>query len=184
MGRSIKAASLSLVAVVAFACAKPKPPDWVNRGSGSFPGDQGARIYGVGVADFSKSIAMTRLKCDNRARAELARVLNTYVATLMHDFMEEHRDFFNPETEGLDEFVSYIAKSVAEATLVGSQIIDRWDDEDKKVQYCLSVLNAESVLNSLRSKMREAIEEQHRAIVRERANEMLKKLDEELLKKR
>ncbi len=163
-----------------FACAK-KEPEWVKRGSGAFPNEQ--KIYGVGVANQTPSEAMDRTRCDTRARAELAKILNTYVASLVTDFMENNRDFFNPDKEGLDEFTQSIVKTVTEATLVGSQIIDRYIDEDKKIHYCLAVLEINNALMNLSDKMKEAARQQHRALVKEKSDEMLKKLDEELKKK-
>ena len=157
-------------------------PDWVDKGSAAF--DDKSKLYGVGTAGLTPSEFLTRRKCDMRARAELARVLNTYVASLMTDFMEHNKDYFNQDAEGLDEFSSYVAKEVSEATLVGSQIIDRYVDEDKKVMYCLAVLDVDNVIANIKEKMKQAIREQHRAIVKERSDEMLRKLDEELEKKR
>lgn len=171
--------SISL-GLVLYSCAK-KEPEWVKKGSGAFPNEQ--KIYGVGVANQSPSEAMDRTRCDTRARAELAKILNTYVASLVTDFMENNRDFFNPDKEGLDEFTQSIIKTVTETTLVGSQIIDRYIDEDKKIHYCLAVLEINNALMNLSEKMKEAARQQHRALVKEKSDEMLKKLDEELKKK-
>lgn len=162
------------------SCAK-KEPEWVKKGSGAFPQEQ--KIYGVGVANQTPSEAMDRTRCDTRARAELAKILNTYVASLVTDFMENNRDFFNPDKEGLDEFTQSIIKTVTEATLVGSQIIDRYIDEKRKIHYCLAALEINNALMNLADKMREAARQQHRALVKEKSDEMLKKLDEELKKK-
>lgn len=166
--------------VIISACGK-KAPDWVIKGAGAFGNSK--KFYGVGVADMTKSEYMDRTRCDTRARAEIAKTLNTYIASLVTDFVENNRDFFSPEKEGLDEFTQSIIKAVAEATLVGSQIIDRYIDKDKKVHYCLAELNADEAITQLMNKMREAAKQQHRAIVKERSDEMLKKLDEELKKK-
>ena len=170
-----------LVFLLLESCGK-RAPDWVDKGSAAF--EDKSKLYGVGTAGLTPSEFLTRRKCDMRARAELARVLNTYVASLMTDFMEHNRDYFNQDAEGLDEFSSYIAKEVSEATLVGSQIIDRYVDEDKKVMYCLAVLDVDNVIANIKEKMKQAIREQHRAIVKERSDEMLRKLDQELEKKR
>ncbi|MCS7213175.1 MAG: LPP20 family lipoprotein [Candidatus Calescibacterium sp.] len=172
--------SFLILGSILYSCAK-KEPEWVRKGSGAFPQEQ--KIYGVGVANQTPSEAMDRTRCDTRARAELAKILNTYVASLVTDFMENNRDFFNPEKEGLDEFTQSIIKTVTEATLVGSQIIDRYIDEKKKIHYCLAALEINNALMNLADKMREAARQQHRALVKERSDEMLKKLDEELKKK-
>lgn len=172
--------NLLLLSSVIFACAK-KEPNWVRMGSGAFQDQK--KIYGVGVANMTLSEAMDRIRCDTRARAELAKILNTYVASLVTDFMENNRDFFSQEKEGLEEFTQSIIKTVTEASLVGSQIVDRYIDEKRKIHYCLAMLEIDNALTSFADKMREAARKQHRAIVKEKSDEMLKKLDEELKKK-
>ncbi len=162
-----------------LSCGKGSP-EWVVKGSAAFKDE---KIYGVGVVDMTPSEAMDRLKCDTRARADIARTLNTYVASLVTDFMENNRDFFNQEAEGLNEFTQSIIKTVTETTLAGSKIIDRYIDKGRKTHYCLAVLEPDNVINALKEKMRQAVREQHRAVVKERSDEMLQKLDEELEKK-
>lgn len=172
--------AVCLLVFLALSCAK-REPEWVRKGSGAFPDQK--KIYGVGVANISPSEAMDRIRCDTRARAELAKTLNTYVASLVTDFIENNRDFFSSEKEGLDEFTQSIIKTVTEASLVGSHIVERYIDKKRKIHYCLAALEIENALMSLADRMREAARRQHRAIVKERSDEMLKKLDEELKKK-
>ncbi|MCX5859053.1 MAG: hypothetical protein NT056_04050 [Proteobacteria bacterium] len=161
----------------------PAKPDWIIKGSGAFPGDQGGALYGVGIAAKSPNIAMQRQKADSRARQELGRVINTYVASFMKDFMEEHQDFVDKEGSGSDEFTSIVSKTVSEATLVGSQIIDHFNDSDGTL-YALGKLAVDDVLNQIKSKTQEALKEKKRAILEAKTNEMLNTLDDELKKKR
>src|SRR3979411_894225 len=61
-------------------------PDWVNRGSGAFGSDKGKMFYGVGIASGIHNVAMRRSTSDSRARAEIAKTLDTYVAVLNKDY--------------------------------------------------------------------------------------------------
>ncbi len=175
---------LSVLAFLAACGGGVKPPEWVTKGSGAFPGDQGAVLYGVGVASKSPNIALQRKIADNRARQELAAQISTYVATFMKDFMEQHKDYFNPDAAGSDELVQFVSKSVSEATLVGSQIVDRWTDPRDGTLYSLAVLRVDDVLNQIKEKTKQAIRAQHRAVVVEKANELVKELDKAVEQKR
>src|SRR5688572_13222560 len=65
----------------------PEPsgkPRWVTRGSVAVAGDKRA-FYGVGSASGIKEAALLRSTADNRARAELAKLLDTFSASLMKD---------------------------------------------------------------------------------------------------
>lgn len=187
MGRKFYFLFLSVVSfLIVFGvslngCGK-KPPEWVTKGSGAFSPKE-KKLYGVGVSELSPNEAMTRVRCDTRARADLARVLDSYIASLITDFMEEHKDYFNKDAEGSDEFTQIIIKSTTEATLIGSKVIDRYIDEKRKVMYCLVELETDNVLQETFNKMKEAARQRHRAIVKERSDEMLQKLDEELKKR-
>lgn len=163
-----------------FSCAKRKP-SWTERIS--WFDEKENKIYGVGVADKTKSEQMNRVRCGARARAEIAKAVETYSASLVKDFIENHRDYFNEDAEGLDEFTSSIAKEVSEATLNFATIDETWSDD--KIFYCRATMRIDSkFLSNLYENMKRKIREQHRAIVKERAEEALKSLDEELKKKR
>ena len=75
-------------AAALMACGSDKPqmsnqvlhangPDWVNRGSGAFGGEKGRIFYGVGIASGIRNAAMRRSTGDSRARAEIAKTLDT-----------------------------------------------------------------------------------------------------------
>src|SRR5271154_6674525 len=62
-------------------------PDWVNKGSGAFKdGGQGV-FYGVGIAQGIRNRALSVTASDDRARAEIAKIMNDYVAVLSKDYM-------------------------------------------------------------------------------------------------
>src|SRR2546430_9087666 len=61
-------------------------PDWVNRGSGAFGVDKGKVFYGVGIASGIRNASLRRSTADDRARSEIVKTLDTYVARLSKDY--------------------------------------------------------------------------------------------------
>ncbi len=178
----VAGAAFTATLFLAGCAGGPSKPDWIIKGSGAFPGDKGGVLYGVGIAAKSPNLAMQRQKADSRARQELGRVINTYVASFMKDFMEEHQDFVDKKGTGSDEFTSVVSKTVSEATLVGSQIIDHFSDSDGTL-YALGKLATDDVLAQIKSKTEEALKERKGAILEAKTNDMLNALDDQLKKK-
>lgn len=179
----LKLITIVSVAALFVGCGSKaaKKPDWIMKGSGAFPGDKGTRIYGVGVGNPSPNIALQRTVADDRSRQQLAAILNTTVKRLIRDFMEEHKNWFNPEASGSDEFNTVVSKNVTKATLVGSQIIDRWEDPKSGALYSLAVMDLQSSFyDQYKKKMKQAIRNQHRAIVAEKRKEAESQLDAEI----
>ena len=61
-------------------------PDWVNEGTQAVDNDDGRLIHGLGMAPPMGDISLQKATADNRARAEIARVLSTYVDTVIKDY--------------------------------------------------------------------------------------------------
>ena len=93
-----KIIGMAVVAAAVVACGSEKKPemsnqvlhanapDWVNRGSGAFGGEKGKIFYGVGIASHIPNAALRRATADARARSEITKTLNTYVAVLNKDY--------------------------------------------------------------------------------------------------
>ena len=116
---------------------EPQKPAWVDKGSGAFEGEMGNVIYGVGLGFGSKNPAMLRTMADNRARAEVARVFKTYVASLTKDYAASTTagDFSATSEE---QHVEQTIKSFTKAELTGVQIVDHWTDPANGGQYALA----------------------------------------------
>jgi len=91
--------ALSLAAVFSTACGPPDggggpitgvnpdgTPKWVNRGSGAYDGEHGKAFYGVGIVTGIDNPALLRQTGDNRARGEIAKLFDTYIAAMMKDY--------------------------------------------------------------------------------------------------
>jgi hypothetical protein len=88
--------SLLILALVLGACSSKTfiesdmglsdAPDWVNEGTQAVKDDDGRLIHGVGMAPAMGDVSLQKSTADNRARAEIARVLSTYVDAVINDY--------------------------------------------------------------------------------------------------
>lgn len=152
-------------------------PDWVMKGGAAFAGDEGKILYGVGVSGESMNPAMKRERAGHRARVELSRAVKVYVAAFTKDYMREHPDYFDASASGSEEYTEKVSKEVSEATLEGVQIVDNWEGPDGSF-YALARLPKGDMDAAFKEKMRAV----KGAILKEKTEEALKGLDEELKK--
>jgi cytosine/adenosine deaminase-related metal-dependent hydrolase len=81
----------------------------------------------IGVASGIKNRAMLISTADNRARAEIAKILETYVAYLAKDYIAS-TTAGDMEASTEEQHVEQALKTFTKTTLHGTQIIDRWRD--------------------------------------------------------
>ena len=149
---------LALAASVLFsACAsngKPAPiannaPEWVNKGSGAFKDTAGKQVfYGVGIMQGVRNRALAVSGADDRGRAEIAKIMNSYVTVLTKDYMASVTagDMTKSSEEQL---VSQTMKNFAKFTLHGATPIDHWKDPSDGTMFSLVKLDMSSVKKSL-----------------------------------
>jgi hypothetical protein len=154
-------------------------PAWITRGAGAFKDDTSGVLafYGVGIAQGIANRALEMQTADTRARTDLARALDTYVANFMKDYMASAvaSDMKSSEEE---QFVSSITKSITETTLVGSQIINHWRGPDGTL-YSLAMLSFDDVANGMKREMKKRSAE-----IKMNADDAMKELDDQLQKRR
>lgn len=172
-------------------CAGKKPvgpsaaPDWVIKGSGAFK-DTGNRVfYGIGAVTgvHNKPIAITT--ADNRARAEIAKIFETYTASLMKDYAASTTGGI-PAVTGAsatseEQHIEQAIKTFSAATLSGVMIIDRWTEPSDGTIYSLARLDLENFKNSL-EKIKE-LNAEVRDYVKKNAEKAFENLAEEEKKK-
>jgi hypothetical protein len=137
------AAALLLMTGCASAPAKldePEMPQWVYKGSGAFEDDNGKVFYGVGIASGIKNKALLFSTADNRARAEVAKTLETYVAVLAKDYMAS-TTAGDMSASSEEQHVEQALKTFSKTTLHGATIIDHWQDPEDKTMYSLCKLD-------------------------------------------
>jgi hypothetical protein len=150
-------------------------PDWVNRGSGAFGGDKGKIFYGVGIASGIHNAAMRRSTTDSRARAEIAKTLDTYVSVLNKDYMAS-TTAGDMKASSEEQHVEQALKTYSQMELSGVQIVDHWVDNDG-TEYALAQLSMDDVKDNM-SKMKE-LNEAVKNAVRANADKAFDELNSE-----
>jgi hypothetical protein len=178
---------IGLMAVAALiGCSEKKPdmsnqflhasgPDWVNKGSGAFGGDRGKIFYGVGIASGIHNAPMRRSTADSRARAEIAKTLETYVAVLNKDYMAS-TTAGDMKVSSEEQHVQQALKTYSQMELSGAIIVDHWLDSDG-TEYSLAQLDMATFKDNL-EKMKE-LNTQVREAVRANADKAFDDLSAE-----
>ena len=171
------AAGLLLMNGCASAPAKldePEMPQWVYKGSGAFDEDDGKVFYGVGIASGISNKALLFSTADNRARAEVAKTLETYVAVLSKDYMAS-TTAGDMSASSEEQHVEQALKTFSKTTLHGATIIDHWQDPEDKTMYSLCKLDLLAFKEAL-GEYRE-LDSKVRDYVRENADKMHDELE-------
>jgi hypothetical protein len=119
-------------------------PDWVNEGTQAVNNDDGRLIHGVGMAPAMGDISLQKATADNRARAEIARVLSTYVDAVI-------RDYTASTGSEADLNVEREIRSTTQLALSGARILGHWKDEDSGDIYAFAELDMDAVDKSLQT---------------------------------
>lgn len=137
-------------------------PEWVTKGSGAFDDEDDRVFHGVGLASGVRNQALANAAADNRARAEIAKIFETYSASLMKDYMSSATagDFAASSEE---QYIEQAIKTFSASTLSGVQIIDHWSHPDGSTVYALARLDLEKFtenlgkMNELNSQVRDYV---------------------------
>jgi len=151
-------------------------PEWVTKGSGAFGGDAGRVFYGVASASGIQNQALARTTADNRARAEVTKIFETYSASLMKDYMAS-TTAGDMSASSEEQHVEQAIKTFSAATLSGVQIVNHWFHPDGTTVYALAQLDLDGFTNNL-DKMKE-LNEQVRDYVRKNAERVHLDLEHE-----
>jgi hypothetical protein len=121
-------------------------PDWVNKGTQAVNDKDGRLFHGVGSAPSLGDEALQRSTADDRARAEVARMLSTYIDAVSSDYSGAAGTGANANA---DQSVSRQIKAVTKQNLAGSKIIGRWKDSRTSMVYSIAELDFKSVKTTL-----------------------------------
>ena len=121
-------------------------PDWVNKGTQAVNDKDGRLFHGVGSAPSLGDEALQRSTADDRARAEVARMLSTYIDAVSNDYSAATGTGANASA---DQSVSRQIKAVTKQNLAGSKIIGRWKDARTNMVYSIAELDFKSVKTTL-----------------------------------
>lgn len=152
--RTLAAAALTIVVA---ACGGGKTvvesdlgikgaPDWVNKGTAVLNDKDGRLFHGVGSSPSLGDEALQRSTADDRARAEVARMLSTYIDAVSSDYSAASGTGANANA---DQSVSRQIKAVTKQNLAGSKIIGRWKDGKTSTVYSIAELDFKAVKTTL-----------------------------------
>jgi hypothetical protein len=121
-------------------------PDWVNKGTQAVNDKDGRLFHGVGSSPSLGDEALQRSTADDRARAEVARMLSTYIDAVSNDYAASSG---TGSYATADQSVSRQIKAVTKQNLAGSKIIGRWKDSRTNMVYSIAELDFKSVKTTL-----------------------------------
>ena len=155
-------------------------PKWVNRGSGAYDGKHGKCFYGVGLLVGVRNPGLARQTVDNRARGEIAKMFDLYIAAMMKDYQRSTTagDFQNSSEE---QDVVSAQKTITEVTLRGVEVRDHWTDPQNGTMYALAILDVNGIMKSLQQA--KELNGRIRDYVRANARRAFNDLDRELSKR-
>jgi hypothetical protein len=173
---------VALGMLFAIGCGKKEPappiagPAWTYKGSGAFDDEKKGKVfYGVGIASGIKNKALLFNTADNRARAEVAKVLETYVASLAKDYMAS-TTAGDMSASSEEQHVEQALKSFTKTTLHGARVIDHWIDPGDGTLFALcemDLLAFKEALNDYKE-----LDAKVRDYVRENAEKLHEQLEE------
>jgi hypothetical protein len=150
-------------------------PEWTYKGSGAFDVEKGKVFYGVGIASGIKNKALLVSTADNRARAEVAKTLETYVAVLAKDYMAS-TTAGDMSASSEEQHVEQALKTFSKTTLHGATIVDHWQDPQDMSMYSLCELDLFAFKEALDNY--KELDSKVRDYVRENADKMHGELEE------
>lgn len=144
-------AMVAIVALMAGCSGKTKvesnlrikgAPDWVNKGTNILKDKRGRLFHGVGSAPPMGDQSLQTSTADNRARAELASVLTSYMEVVSSDYLSTNGTGADASNE---QQISREINNLTKVNLVGAKIIARWRDKRTGVIYSLAELDMKRV---------------------------------------
>ncbi len=126
-------------------------PDWVNKGTHLLNDKNGRLFHGVGSAPNMGDISLQSSTADERARAEVARMLSSYLKVGSKDYSVSA----SRAGEMANELsVSRDIENLTRINLAGARIIGRWTDKRTGLIWSIAELD----INRMKETMRQAEE--------------------------
>jgi len=155
-------------------------PKWVNKGSGAFDGQYGKCFYGVGILQGVQNEGLARQAVDNRARGEIGKMFDLYVAAMMKDY-QRSTTAGNFQASAEEQDIVSAQKTITEVTLRGVEIRDHWRDPQTGTLYALALLDMNGISKGLDEATQ--LNAKIRDYVRANARRAFEDLDRELQKR-
>ena len=117
-------------------------PDWVNEGTQIINDKDGRYFHGVGQAPPMGDDSLQISTADNRARAEVARIISTYIEVVQRDYGAASG---SGEVVASEQSVSREIESLSKTNISGSEVIGHWKDKRTGNIYSIAELDLEQV---------------------------------------
>ncbi len=121
-------------------------PDWVNEGTNILNNKNGRLFHGVGSAEPMGDMALQTSTADDRARAEVARILSSYMDVVSSSYQAAAKSGDNTVNE---ESVSRQIKNLTKVNLSGVRIIGRWRDPKTNTIWSIAELDMNQLKGTL-----------------------------------
>jgi hypothetical protein len=121
-------------------------PDWVNKGSAILDDKGGRLFHGVGSAPAMGDQSLQISTADDRARAELARILSTYMDVVSRDFRAASG---SGEDVNGEQSITRQIDALTKINLTGAEIIGHWRDKRTAIVYAVAELDMKRVKETL-----------------------------------
>ena len=117
-------------------------PDWVNEGTQAIDNDKGQLLHGVGMAPTMGDSSLQKNTADQRARAAIANILQTYIDSTLSDYTASAGD---SGAMAVDVNIEREIRSTTQLALSGSRILGHWKDQKTGDIYAFAELNLEAM---------------------------------------
>lgn len=121
-------------------------PNWVNQGTNILKDKNGRLFHGVGTAPPMGDESLQIATADERARAEVARVLSSYMDVVSSDYLAANGTGKDTQAE---QSVSRQIKNLTRVNLSGARIIGRWRDKHTGDIWSIAELDMNHVKSTL-----------------------------------
>jgi hypothetical protein len=149
-------------------------PNWVK--TGNYTGQDAKAFYSTGEVMGIRNEPLAWDVAENRARAQMVKILSTYTAYLMRDYAASTAGSDLKKTAE-EQHIEEATKTFAAATLNGVRPVDRYKDEKKGIYYVVVKMQLEDVKDML-VQSRE-LNSQMRDFVRKNADRAFERLEKE-----
>ena len=151
-------------------------PEWVVKGQAAF--DDRA-FYGVGSAVGIRNSSLLRTTSENRARAALADVFETYVKKLSKDYQESATTGDMSKTSET-QYIEQALKNITNMSLRGSTIVDHWQNPHNGEMFSLAKIDLDHFSKNLQQY--NDLSKEIRDQIKDQAEKSFDELDEEIEK--
>ncbi|GMR16102.1 MAG: hypothetical protein BMS9Abin31_0409 [Gammaproteobacteria bacterium] len=123
-------------------------PDWVNEGTQYLNNNDGRLFHGVGQAPAIGDKSLQISTADNRARAEVARILSSFMDVVSNDYTEASGSGKDALSQ---QAVSRQIKNFTKVNLTGVKIIGHWKNKKDGSIFSIAELDMQHMKKTLSS---------------------------------